>query len=179
MSNKTNLAAVLKKFPQIYQPIYGHPEYDNEISRLYQNKIQDIRKVYDALSRKLNRPLRIFEIGCGFGFTSLTLASWGAEVTAIDGDRAFSELWKILRGENPALKITFDWVRIEDYPLNKLNAGTFDLVVSFGVFNTLCGLHGLSKVKLVIGYLAQKIPACIFEMALRTKSASYCRSIIA
>ena len=60
-----------------YQLVYGHPEYDLNARRPCVDRLQDIKKIYDALSNELKRPLRVLDLGCNFGFFSFHIAEWG------------------------------------------------------------------------------------------------------
>lgn len=162
------LDAAVKSFRAPYQPIYGHPEYDNRAVRACVDRLQYIHNVYDALSKELGRPLRVLEFGCAQGFMSFTMASWGAEVVGIDSARALLDIWKILINENPNLKVTFVLARLEKY-INEIEAGKYDLVLGLSIFHHLCNLYGWQKVQEILTYLSKRITAGIFEMALNTE----------
>ena len=52
----------------IYQPIYGHHEWDDKAQRSCEDRLTDIKKIYDDLSAKLQRPLRVLDLGCCTGY---------------------------------------------------------------------------------------------------------------
>ena len=47
-----------KILPELYQPIYGHPEFDKSAQRNCRDRLKHIYKVYDALEKELQRTLR-------------------------------------------------------------------------------------------------------------------------
>lgn len=75
--DNTKLAELVNDLPEFYQPIYGHDEWDDKPLRNCRDRLPVIKKIYDDLSAKLQRPLRVLDLGCAQGFFSLNIASWG------------------------------------------------------------------------------------------------------
>lgn len=71
------LNTAVNALPELYQPIYGHEEWDNKSLRNCRDRLPDIEKIYDTLSEKLQRPLRVLDLGCAQGFFSFNLANRG------------------------------------------------------------------------------------------------------
>ncbi len=61
---------LVSRLPEVYQPIYGHPELSEHASRATEDRFEDIRRVYEVLSDHLGRPLRVLDLGCAQGFRS-------------------------------------------------------------------------------------------------------------
>lgn len=64
----------------LYQPVYGHHEWDNKAQRSCEDRLPDIKKIYDGLSENLHRPLRVLDLGCNMAYLSLTICSWGGGI---------------------------------------------------------------------------------------------------
>ena len=62
MTSLPSLGELVAALPEIYQPIYGHPEFDSRAARTLEDRLAQILGVYEALSRKLGRPLRKSEL---------------------------------------------------------------------------------------------------------------------
>ena len=77
LSNNPKLDALVKALPEFYQPIYGHNEWDDKPLRSCEDRLVVIKKIYDDLSAKLQRPLRVLDLGCCLGYFSLNIAKWG------------------------------------------------------------------------------------------------------
>ena len=86
-NSKLNLQTLLDKIPEIYQPIFGHPELSTRYSRDCSDRLPAIKQIYAALAAKLDRSLRVLDLGCAQGYFSLHLAEMGATVYGIDFER--------------------------------------------------------------------------------------------
>lgn len=53
------LSELVNSLPEFYQPIYGHSEWDDKPLRNFKDRLPAIEKIYDDLSKKLERPLRV------------------------------------------------------------------------------------------------------------------------
>lgn len=71
------LVTLVNALPEFYQPIYGHNEWNDKPLRHCQDRLLVVKKIYDELSKELQRPLRVLDLGCAQGFFSLHMASWG------------------------------------------------------------------------------------------------------
>lgn len=169
--NKKLIEAV-NALPEFYQPIYAHPEWNDRPLRECEDRLPDIKKIYDALSEKLQRPLRVLDMGCAQGFFSFNLASWGAEVTGIDFRKQNIALGEVLAEENPDYKIKFIQGRIEEFLVN-VKDGEYDLVLGLSVLHNISKFVGLEKVQNLMLELSSKVEAGIFEFALENVHNSY------
>ncbi|WP_413729815.1 methyltransferase domain-containing protein [Sodalis sp. RH22] len=157
---------LVSELPEVYQAIYGHPECAQEASRNCFDRLKVIDEVYEHLSAKLGRPLRVLDLGCAQGFFCLSLAAKGASVKGIDFQQQNIDLCRALAAENPQLKVSFEVGRIEDV-IDALSPGDYDLVTGLSVFHHIVHLHGVDKVKAWLKRLADCSEALILELALR------------
>ncbi len=155
--------------PKNYQPLYGHDEININAGRLCQERLQEIKKIYNALSKELKRPLRVLDFGCNLGFFSFHLAKWGV-VTGIDIYSPAINVCRMLADEHPSYQVQFFCGRIEDV-IRELEEGQFDLVLGLNVFHHLCKKYGWTNVKNLLAFLAEKVNAAIFELALKSEPA--------
>lgn len=152
--------------PEVYQVIYGHPEWDRQAARDCLSRLEAIAHVCELLSSELGRPLRIIDLGCAQGFFSLSLAAKGAVVTAIDYQPENIALCQALAGENPQLHVTFIQGQIED-AIEAIQSGQYDLALGLSVFHHIVYFHGKEKAKLWINQLVDSVRIGIFELAQR------------
>ena len=59
---------------ELYQPIFGHPELNDQAKRNSFDRLESIKKIYSELAKKFERPLRVLDLGCGQGFMTFSLA---------------------------------------------------------------------------------------------------------
>jgi len=71
------LNELVKALQGIYQPIYGHSEWDKKAQRDCQERLPEVKKIYDALSAKLQRPLRVLDLGACHGYFCFHICKWG------------------------------------------------------------------------------------------------------
>ncbi|CAN7178000.1 methyltransferase domain-containing protein [Pseudoxanthomonas sp. LjRoot143] len=126
--------ALVARLPEVYQPVYGYPELSGQASRATQDRLEDIRQVYRALSNQLGRPLRVLDLGCAQGYLSFSLAELGASVVGVEMLTENAELCRKLASLNPHLDVNFVEGRIEDY-VASLEGGRFDIVLLLSVIH--------------------------------------------
>jgi O-antigen chain-terminating methyltransferase len=163
------LAAAL---PEIYQPIYGHPELSSRATRGCEDRLEAIISIYRTLEAKLNRPLRVLDLGCAQGFFSLSLAELGATVRGIDLESNTIPLCNALAAERPRLKIEFAQDLVERV-IAYLEHDQYDLVLGLSVFHHLVRRHGIELTQKMLAILAEKTAVGIYEMALAAEPASW------
>ena len=164
-----NLVAVL---PQVYQPIYGHPELSGTAIRNCEDRLEQIVAVHDALAHCLQRPVRVLDLGCAQGWFSLSLARKGAQVIGIDYLPANIDLCNGLVAENPGLKVRFALLDIQQLPA-QLKADQFDLVLGLNVFHHLCYRNGRKWTRHLLGLIFAAIPVALLEMALACEEGEF------
>lgn len=77
MSNLEKVTAAVQAIPYLYQPIFGYQILGAKPIRNCEDRLADVKKIYDLLSAELGRPLRVLDLGCAQGFFSLNAAKWG------------------------------------------------------------------------------------------------------
>jgi O-antigen chain-terminating methyltransferase len=162
------LGELILKLPEMYQPIYGHPEISEAVSRESDDRLAEIRKIYFALQDKLGRPLRVLDLGCAQGYISLHLAAEGASVTGVDYLDVNVAVCVALAEEHPDLDVHFETKRIEE-SLKSISVNQYDMVLGLSVFHHLAHEHGKEVVATWLVDLAGKIECGIFELALASE----------
>ena len=162
---KSNIKNLIMSLPEIYQPIFGHPDLTNATSRTCEDRFLHISNVYQSLQTQLNRPLRVLDLGCAQGYFSLSLAKLGATVHGVDYLDKNIDVCQALADENPEFKISFEIGRIEQM-LTNLEPDQYDLVLGLSVFHHIVHEHGLFEVQSMLTALANQVEVAIFELAL-------------
>jgi SAM-dependent methyltransferase len=109
-----SLAHSVSALPEIYQPLYGHPELSNHVMRECEDRLTPITKIYRMLESRLDRSLHVLDLGCAQGFFSLHLAKLGATVHGVDLCDGNIAVCETLAKENPDLKVSFQAGMIEE-----------------------------------------------------------------
>ena len=102
------IAHLVSNLPEVYQPVYGHPELSSQVSRPSQDRFEIIAQIHDSLQRLLDRPLNVLDLGCAQGYFSLNLAERGASVRGVDFLDKNVLLCQALAEENPLLNAVFE-----------------------------------------------------------------------
>ncbi|MDD3029120.1 MAG: class I SAM-dependent methyltransferase [Alphaproteobacteria bacterium] len=164
----TSLEQYVSNLPEVYQPIFGHPELSTQVSRFCDNRLTLITKVYRALAERLGRPLQVLDLGCAQGFFSLHLAQQGASVVGIDLLPQNIDVCNALAAEQKNGSVHFHEGRLENI-IGTLGKNQFDLVLGLSVFHHLAHQHGVATVQKLLNSLADNISVGLFEMALRNE----------
>lgn len=166
-TNESKLTELVNSLSVVYQPIYGHHEYDDKALRPCQaceERLSYIKKIYDALSAKLNRPLHVLDLGCNNAYVTLSIAEWGCEVTGVEYLNEFFKVGVFLANEHPEFKVKIVQARIEDF-IPAIKNDEYDLVLGLSVFHWISKEKGFPTVQNLFKDLAEKIPVGLFEMA--------------
>ncbi len=158
----------VKALPEMYQPIFGHPEFSGIVSRGCKDRILHIAGIYELLRERLGRQLNVLDLGCAQGYLTFSLAKIGAIVHGIDYLEENIAVCQTLREEHLEYKVTFEHGRIENI-LPKISADQYDLVLGLSVFHHLVYEIGANSVQKMLSELAGKIFVGIFELALNTE----------
>lgn len=161
-----NVQQLVAELPEVYQTIYGHPEWAQAASRDCYDRIDTLGAVYDQLAAKLGRPLRVLDLGCAQGFFCLSLAERGATVKGVDFQEQNIAVCRALADENPQLDASFATGRIEEV-IDALEPGQYDLAIGLSVFHHIVHLHGVARTQRWLARLAECTEAVILEIALR------------
>ena len=160
------LQSLVDGLPELYQVIYGHPEWDGEAARDCRARLVIIEDACRRLSGHLDRPLKVLDLGCAQGFFSLSLAGSGATVTGVDFQAENIAVCSALAEENPDLSVSFVQARIEDF-VERLEPGEYDVVLGLSVFHHLVYLYGIEHVARLLTALMNDVNLGIFEFALK------------
>ena len=152
--------------PEIYQPIYGHPELSTQVSRTSTDRLDHIVRIHDSLQALLDRPLKVLDLGCAQGFFSLNLAEHGACVHGIDYLDKNIVVCNALAQAHPKLHVSFEMGRVEDV-IESLEPDCYDLVLGLSVFHHIIHEKGIIAVKELIEHAASLSGALVVELALR------------
>ena len=159
------LASLVAQLPEIYQPIYGHPNLSITASRQCDDRLKSILKVYSSLNLVLKRPLRVLDLGCAQGYLSFSLAAKGASVYGVDLQKENIAVCQSLADEYSNLSTSFQVQPIE-IVIEHLKPDEFDLVLGLSVFHHLIHQHGTETVRGWLSILAEKVEVAIFEFAM-------------
>lgn len=159
---------LVHNLPEVYQPIFGHPELSTSVSRPCADRLIQIEQIYTAIENLVGRPLHVLDLGCAQGFFSLNLAQRGAIVHGVDFSDKNIALCRALAQEHPNLQISFEEDRIEDV-VHTLQPSRYDLVLGLSVFHHLIHAHGVANVKNLLEKLAQSSGALVLEVALQNE----------
>ncbi|MBQ7705214.1 MAG: methyltransferase domain-containing protein [Selenomonadaceae bacterium] len=162
------LKAAVLELPELYQPLFGHDVTGIKPQRICTDRLADIKKVYDAMSQKLNRPLRVLDLGCNLGFFSLYAAKWGGVVTGVDIGSNNLRVCKLLASEHPNFKIEFIEAKLEEF-IPKIKPEEYDFVLCFNVLHWITLPYGLEFTKKLVKELSTKIGTGIFELATKSE----------
>jgi O-antigen chain-terminating methyltransferase len=167
-SSLPSLSELVTALPEIYQPIYGHDEFDALSKRNVKDRLSSILAIHDALARHLERPLRVLDLGCAQGWFSFNLAKAGAQVVGIDIIAANINVCNMLALENRGLNARFKLFEAEQVPAT-IPEDAFDLVLGLSVVHHLCFHNGKEATRAFMEALFAKIPNGIFEFALASE----------
>jgi len=166
------ITSLVKALPEVYQPIYGHPEFNDLASRPCDDRLRLITSIYTSLAGEIGRPLRVLDLGCAQGYFSLHLAELGATVRGIDRLEENVKLCHALAGEHPSYSVQFEIESIEDV-LSRLMPGDVDLVIGMSVMHHLCAEKGAEQTRMMVKDLSGKIEAGVFEVALKEEPVQW------
>jgi len=161
----TTLSGLVAELPEVYQPIFGHPELCPTISRRCDDPLTQIISVYQTLEKVFARPLRVLDLGCAQGFFSHSLSQLGARVYGVDFLAANIAVCKALASERGDRGIVFETARIEDV-LSRLEVNRYDLILGLSVFHHIVEARGARYVRDMLTAAGHKVPAALFEMAV-------------
>ena len=172
MTTLPSLNELVAALPEIYQPIFGHPEFDSRAARNLEDRLAQIKAVHDALAKRLGRPLNVLDLGCAQGWFAFHLARAGAHVTGIDNLAANINVCNLLALENRGLNVRFKLVEAEG--IAEILAGqSFDLVLELSVMHHLCFHNGKEATRELMRGMLEKIPAGLFEFALASEPVKW------
>ena len=159
------LRTLVASLPEVYQPIYGYPELSEHASRETEDRLEDVKRVYEALSSRLGRPLRVLDLGCAQGFMSLSLAALGASVVGVEMLPENAELCRKLGSQNPQMDVNFVEGRLEEF-VSSLDEGRFDLVLLLSVIHHVAFHVSQETAEATVARLRASVPVLLAELAV-------------
>ncbi len=163
------LNALVRALPELYQPVFGHPEFASAASRPCADRLAAIVTVVDALRGELRRPLRIIDLGCAQGYFALELAARGAVVTGVDRLPQNIALCVALAAAHPELAVRF----VEGDAASVcagLAPGEFDVVLALSVVHHLAHERGVDATTSLLQETGACVEAVLAETALRPEA---------
>ena len=164
-----SITALVEQLPEVYQPIFKHPEFSAQASRSCLDRLEKIAAIYDYISKEKGRPLKVLDLGCAQGFFSLSLAARGAIVTAVDYSQPNVDVCNKLADENSGFDVEFLLGSIETIIQERVKEQEYDLVLGLSVFHHLVYEHGAEYVFDLFNILSKKVETGVFEFALNTE----------
>ena len=163
MTIESDLQSLINELPEVYQPIYGHPEFGSSrdsASPRMTALVSAVRLIGEALGR----PLRILDLGSAQGFTSFTLAELGHQVVGIEMQQVNVDVARRLAKENPELSTEFVVGDIADTQ-KLVDLSTFDVVLGLSVLHHISQRDGHDMTVELIQTLVDNVPFGLYEMA--------------
>jgi O-antigen chain-terminating bifunctional methyltransferase/kinase len=154
----------VRALPEIYQPIFGHPELAENVSRQCEDRLRYLAALHDALREALGRPVRVLDLGCAQGYICLSLAARGAQVVGVDFLQANVDVCTELAAEHPQFDARFEHARLETF-IESLEDNAFDLVLGLSVFHHVVHELGVKAAAQLMDRLAACVALGAFELA--------------
>ncbi len=162
-----SIRQLVEDLPEVYQPVLGHPEFDEDSARACDDRLDILLKLVES-ARRNGRPFRVLDIGCAQGYFSLSLAKAGCEVTGIDKSPENIALCRALADEH-GLNASFSNESVTPGYGADLPAQHYDLVILFSVAHHLCHEWGYGAVRDWLSMLSGKTDVLISELALKSE----------
>jgi O-antigen chain-terminating methyltransferase len=161
-----SVSELVSLVPEVYQPIYGHPEVISQ-RPVQDGRFETILTTVREVSRLSERPLRILDLGCAQGYLSLALAVEGHNVVGVDLEETNIDLCEALRREKRLRNVTFLHRDLTDLS-DVLNEG-FDVALGLSVFHHLAHRDGYLSARNVADDISLHSQHGLYEFALPTE----------
>lgn len=161
----STIESQVARLPELYQPIYGHPELSEGSSRESHDRLAHIASIYKVVEQIQGRPLRVLDLGCAQGFFSFNLAAMGADVQGIDYLEQNVEVCRTLQAEHPEFNAQFTFGKVQEF-LDTVEPGQFDMVLGLSVFHHLVYDLGKEQIKAMLEALLHKVVVFVGEFAV-------------
>jgi O-antigen chain-terminating methyltransferase len=166
-SRPSDLDRLIQQLPEVYQPIFGHPDVPSSRGDR-DGRMTMVLDVVGRLRAVHGRDLHILDLGSAQGYAAFVLAKEGHDVTGVDFDEHNVELAHALRLEHPGLAVQFLQCDLRDLA-STCDLPSFDLVLGLSVLHHLAHRDGHAAAVDLVRQLAAAIPEGLFEMALPTE----------
>jgi O-antigen chain-terminating methyltransferase len=165
---ESKLDALVAALPELYQPVYGHPEFDTDASRVASERNEIVLRTIAGLTARLGRAARVLDLGCAQGYLALALAKAGSEVTGVDRSAENVALCNALAAEHPGLNLSFVQADLVEH-LRMLEPWRFDVVLLLSVVHHTAHEQGSAAAVALVNALANKVDVVLAETALRAE----------
>lgn len=177
MNSENTINKLIEILPEVYQPIFGHPDLNIKHSRPCEDRLTHISEVCVSLKKTLNRRIRILDLGCAQGFFSLSLAQkTNSFVYGIDFQKENIDVCNQLASENTSLNVIFEKGRIE-HIIEEINTGEYDLVLCLSVLHHLIHEKGYKYTHSLLNVLSNKVNAIVCELAVYEEPLYWAKSL--
>jgi SAM-dependent methyltransferase len=164
----SKLQSLVAALPELYQPIWGHPELSRGASRPCQDRLTLLIDTCKSIGKLVGRKIRVLDLGCAQGYFSLGLAEIGAEVHGVDLCPENIAVCEELAKEHPELNISFEVGRAEAQ-IRKLSAGDYDIVLGLSIFHHLIHESSVDEVRYLLEQVGRTCGGLLVELALSTE----------
>ncbi|WP_392431558.1 methyltransferase domain-containing protein [Yersinia sp. HM-2024] len=161
-----NIEKYVASLPECYQLIYGYPELEVITSRNCNDRLVIVENVVKKLQQKLQRPIKLLDLGCAQGFFSLSLAKYCSKVKGVDFLDKNIELCNALAEEFSIGHVEFYQGTVQSV-IESIDYAEYDLVLGFSIFHHVCHNDGYLSTKNLINSLANKAAVLLFELAVK------------
>ncbi|AYM89689.1 methyltransferase domain-containing protein [Serratia sp. 3ACOL1] len=161
-----NIEKYVASLPECYQLIYGHPELEIVTSRNCSDRLVIVENVVKKLHDKLQRPLKLLDLGCAQGFFSLSLAKYCSKVMGVDFLDKNIELCNALTEEFSIDHVEFYQGTVQSV-IQSIDFAEYDIVLGFSIFHHVCHSDGYLSAKEQINLLANKAGVLLLELAVK------------
>lgn len=157
----SDIRRLVSALPEIYQPIYSYPEFDEASSRRSEDRL---RPIIETIQDYPSRPVRVLDLGCAQGYFAFKLDELGFEVTAVDSLRQNIELCRALN-EKTGRGVIFEDAHADLEFASGLPDNHYDFVLVLNVLHHICHAHGPEYTHQLLRALAAKSRVIIMELA--------------
>ncbi|MGE6472516.1 methyltransferase domain-containing protein [Serratia proteamaculans] len=161
-----NIEEYVSSLPECYQLIYGHPELEIVTSRNCNDRLVIVENIVKTLHKKLQRPLKLLDLGCAQGFFSLSLAKYCSKVKGVDFLDKNIELCNALATEFSISHVEFYQGTVQSV-IQSIDFSEYDIVLGFSIFHHVCHSDGYLSAKEQINLLANKSNVLLLELAVK------------
>ncbi len=165
--SEQTVSQLIEELPEIYQPIYGHPQLQASRST-HNHRLDVLVHLVGELSAHLDRPLRIVDLGSAQGYLTFTLAELGHHVVGIDSLGKNVAVARAIQAEHPQLDVQFIEGDITECG-SLVSLDDYDLVLGFSVLHHVAHRNGHASAVQLVTELATHVPHAVFEMALASE----------
>ncbi|MCR5316877.1 MAG: methyltransferase domain-containing protein [Treponema sp.] len=156
----------VQALPEIYQRIWGHPEYDKSSRGCEDRAIYIVQAVKDLQKMLGKKELRVLDLGCAQGYFCFTLRELGCQVSGIDFCRENIELCKAL-AEESGLDCSFKQEKLTKDFAQNISLDQYDVVLCLSVIHHVCNEYGFDYARNIFEMLSQKAVIVITELAVK------------